>query len=134
MPLAPLAGMADLVLLVVRVVLGVVMVYYGWPKLKDPAKNAREFESTAFRPGWLWGGIVLLTELGGGLAVLIGLLTWVAAALIGFEMLVGFVVKATKWRKPFTDSSYDLQLAALALVLLAFGPGRVSIDAALFGT
>jgi putative oxidoreductase len=134
MSLAPLAGMADVVLLLVRVVLGVVMVYYGWPKAKDPAKNARDFEGTGFRPGWLWGGIVLATEFGGGLAVLVGLLTWVAAALIGFEMLVGFVMKATRWRKPFTDYSYDLQLAALALVLLAFGPGRFSLDAALFRT
>jgi putative oxidoreductase len=132
MPLAPLAGQADVVLLVVRVVLGVAMIYYGWPKAKDPAKNARDFDGTGFRPGWLWGGIVMVTELGGGLAVLVGLLTWIAAALIGFEMLVGFMVKATKWRKPFTDYSYDLQLAALALVLMAFGPGRISLDAALF--
>jgi putative oxidoreductase len=134
MPLAPLAGMTDVVLLLVRVVLGVVTVYYGWPKLRDPAKNARDFESTGFRPGWLWGGIVLATEFGGGLAVLVGILTWLAAAAIGFEMLVGFVVKATKWRKPFTDYSYDLQLAALALVLLTFGPGRLSLDFALFLT
>lgn len=132
MPLAPLAPAGDIVLAIVRVVLGVVMVHYGWPKAKDPAKNARDFESTGFRPGWLWGGLVLATELGGGAAVLVGLLTWVAAAFIGVEMLVGFIVKATKWRKPFTDYSYDLQLAALALVLLAFGPGRLSIDAALF--
>jgi putative oxidoreductase len=113
------------------VVLGVVMVYYGWSKVKDPAKNARDFESTGFRPGWLWGGIVLVTEFAGGLGVLVGLLTWIAAALIGVEMLVGFVTKAAKWRKPFTDYSYDLQLAALALVVLAFGPGRFSVDAAL---
>lgn len=134
MPLAPLAGLTDVVLLLVRVVLGSVMVYYGWPKVKDPAKNARDFEGDGFRPGWLWGGIVLLTEFGGGLAVLVGLLTWVAAALIGIEMLVGFLTKAVKWGKPFKDYSYDLQLAALALVLLALGPGRLSLDAALFGT
>lgn len=123
--------LTDLVLLIVRVVLGIVMVHYGWPKAKDPAKNAQDFERNGFRPGWLWGGIVLVTELGGGLAVLVGVLTWLAAALIGFEMLVGFVTKAAKWRKPFTDYSYDLQLAALALVLIAFGPGRFSLDAAL---
>ena len=114
MPLAPLAGLSDLVLLIVRVVLGIVMVYYGWPTVKDPAKNARDFDGTGFRPGWLWGGIVLATE-------------------FGFEMLVGFVVKAAKWRTPFTDDSYDLQLAALALVLVTFGPGAISPDAALFG-
>jgi putative oxidoreductase len=133
MLLAPLAGVSDVVLLVVRLVLGIAMLYYGWPKVKDPGKNARDIEGTGFRPGWLWGGIVLLNEFGGGLAVLLGLLTVLGAAAISFEMLVGFVVKARKWRKPFTDYSYDLQLAALALVLLTFGPGRLSIDAVLFG-
>ena len=134
MPTAPLSGLTDLVLLIVRLVLGVSMMYYGWPKVKDPAKNAHRFERDGFRPGWLWGGIVLTAEFGGGLAVVVGLLTWIGAALIGFEMLVGFITKAFKWRKPFTDYSYDLQLAALALALIAFGPGRMSLDAVLFGT
>jgi putative oxidoreductase len=132
MPLAPLAGYTDVVLLVVRLVLGIVMAYYGWAKVKDPAKNARDFERDGFRPGWLWGSIVLVTEFGGGLAVVAGLLTWVAAALIGFEMLTGFLTKAFKWHKPFSDYSYDLHLAALALVLIGFGPGRFSLDALLF--
>ena len=45
MMLPPLAGLSDLVLLIVRVVLGIVMLYYGWPKVKDPAKNARDFRT-----------------------------------------------------------------------------------------
>jgi putative oxidoreductase len=133
MPLAPLAGMSDVVLLIVRVVLGGVMAYYGWSKVKDPRKNAESFERDGFRPGWLWGTIVLATEFGGGLAVVVGLLTWIFAAFITFEMVVGFLTKTMKWRKPFTDSSYDLQLAALGLALIAFGPGRISVDALLFG-
>jgi putative oxidoreductase len=133
MPTAPLAGFADVVLLIVRLVLGGSMMYYGWPKLKDPTKNAQNFARDGFRPGWLWGAIVLTTEFGGGLAVVVGLLSWVGAALIGFEMLVGFITKAFKWHKPFADYSYDLQLAALALALMAFGPGRISLDAVLFG-
>ena len=36
---------------------------------------------------------------------------------------MGTITKATKWRKPFTDYSYDLVLLALCLLLLAFGPG-----------
>ena len=51
MPFAPLAGVVDIVLLIVRVVLGAIMIYYGWPKLKDPAKNARDFASMGFKPG-----------------------------------------------------------------------------------
>jgi uncharacterized membrane protein YphA (DoxX/SURF4 family) len=51
----------------------------------------------------------------------------VAAAAFGFEMLLGTVVKATKWHKPFTDYSYDLLLLALCLLLLALGPGAYRV-------
>ena len=132
MPPAPLAPMVDIVLLIVRVVLGVIMIYYGWPKLKDPAKNARDFGSMGFKPGWLWGSVVLLVEFGGGLLIILGLLTPIAAVLFGFEMLVGSIWKATKAGKPFVDWSYDVQLLALCLLLLALGPGAFSIDAALW--
>jgi uncharacterized membrane protein YphA (DoxX/SURF4 family) len=63
--------------------------------------------------------------------VLLGLFTWVGAAAFGIEMATGTAWKISKARKPFTDYSYDLQLLALALVLLAFGPGGHSIDHAL---
>ena len=49
------------------------------------------------------------------------------AAAFGFEMLLGTVVKATKWHKPFTDDSYDLLLLALCLLLLALGPGAYRV-------
>jgi len=124
---APLAGSADLVVLLIRIIMGGVMICYGWPKVKDPRKNAEDFEKIAFKPGWLWGTIVLVTEFGGGLAIVLGLYTWVAAALIGFEMLTGTLWKIAKARKPFTDYSYDLLLLALALMLLAVGPGRYAI-------
>ena len=131
MPPAPLDRMVDIVLLIVRIVLGGIMIYYGWPKLKDPAKNARDFGSMGFKPGWFWGSVALLVEFGGGLLIILGLLTPIAAALFGFEMLVGSIWKAKKAGKPFADWSYDVQLLALCLLLLAVGPGAFSIDAAL---
>jgi putative oxidoreductase len=124
--------MVDIVLLIVRIVLGGIMIYYGWPKVKDPAKNARDFSSIGFKPGWLWGSVVLVVEFGGGLLIMLGLLTPIAATLFGFEMLIGFIWKATKAGKPFVDWSYDVQLLALCLLLLAVGPGAFSIDAALW--
>jgi hypothetical protein len=42
-------------------------------------------------------------------------------------MLLGTVVKSTKWHKPFTDYSYDLLLLALCLLLLALGPGAYHV-------
>lgn len=94
---APLAGSVDIVLLIARLILGGTMVYYGWPKVKDPRKNAfDDIAKAGFTPGWFWGTIVLLTEFGGGLPIIVGLYTWVAAALIGVEMLTGTVWKITR--------------------------------------
>jgi uncharacterized membrane protein YphA (DoxX/SURF4 family) len=41
--LAPLSRWTDAVLLVVRLIAGVMMLYYGWPKIRDPRKNAKDF-------------------------------------------------------------------------------------------
>jgi putative oxidoreductase len=125
--LAPLAGSSDLVVLVVRIILGGVMVYYGWPKVQDPRKNADDFAKGGFTPGWLWGTIVMLVEFVGGLMIVVGFYGWVAASLIGIEMLTGTVWKITKAHKPFTDWSYDLLLLALALMLLVTGPGAYAV-------
>jgi putative oxidoreductase len=125
--LAPLAVWTDAVVLIARLIVGVLMLYYGWPKLKDPAKNAHDFERDGFKPGWVFGTLVLLAEFFGGILVLLGVYVWVAAAAFGFEMLLGAIVKAIKWKKPVTDYSYDLLLLALCLVLLALGPGAYSI-------
>lgn len=47
--------LADLVLLIPRVIFAVVFLSYGWPKIKDLKANARDFEEMGFKPGWLWG-------------------------------------------------------------------------------
>ena len=84
------------------------MVYYGRPRVKDPRNNAEDFGKGGFTPGWFWGTIVLLVEFVefvGGISVVVGFYTWVAAALIGIEMLTGTVWKIAKAHTPFTDWS-----------------------------
>lgn len=124
----PLADTADIVLLVARVIMGGTMVYYGWQKVKDPRKNAFDAIAKAgFTPGWFWGSIILVTEFGGGIAVITGFYTWIAASLIGIEMLTGAAWKITKAHRPFAEYSYDLLVLGLALVLLAVGSGQYSL-------
>jgi uncharacterized membrane protein YphA (DoxX/SURF4 family) len=101
--LAPLSRWTDAVLLAARLIMAVVMLYYGF------------------------GTLVLAAEFFGGILMLLGVCVWVAAAAFGFEMLLGTVVKSTKWHKPFTDYSYDLLLLALCLLLLALGPGAYHV-------
>ena len=51
------------------------MLYYGWPKIRDPWKNARDFDATGF-----FGTLVLAAEFFGGVLVLLGMYVWVAVS------------------------------------------------------
>jgi uncharacterized membrane protein YphA (DoxX/SURF4 family) len=97
------------------------------PKVRDPKKNAADFASNGFKPGWFWGTLVVVVEFFGGIAILLGFYAWIAAALMACHMATGTVGKITKTDKPFTDWSYDLLLLALSLALLAFGPGKYAL-------
>jgi putative oxidoreductase len=116
----------DWVLLFLRAVMGIVLIYYGWPKIKNPTSNAADFVEMGFRPGLLWGTLIAIVESFGGLAMLAGAYAELAASLFGFEMITGTFWKL-KLRKPFSDYSYDLQLLALCVAIMSFGAGRSSI-------
>lgn len=79
------------------------------------------------RPGWFFGSLVMVIEFFGGLAVLVGLAAPLAAAAIAFEMFVGTLTKAFKWKQGFGDWSYDVLILALCLVVLTFGVGAYAI-------
>jgi uncharacterized membrane protein YphA (DoxX/SURF4 family) len=117
---------SQLILFFARVVVGVVMVYYGVPKIKNLRANAKDFVKMGFRPGWIWGTIMACLEFLGGIAMIVGYHASLVASLYAFAMFIGFVWKF-KSRKPFSDYSYDLQLLALCLILASFGGGVWSV-------
>jgi putative oxidoreductase len=110
------------ILLWARIVLASVMIYYGWPKIRDLNANAHEFAQMGFKPPMVWGTLIAVVEFVGGIAVLLGFFAELASALFGFQMLVGTFWKL-KIKKAFTDYSYDLQLFALCLVIMSQGAG-----------
>jgi uncharacterized membrane protein YphA (DoxX/SURF4 family) len=114
------------ILLYVRVVLGVSMIYYGWPKIRDLKSNAKDFMEMGFRPGIMWGTLIAFVEFFGGIAVLLGLFAELAAGLFGFQMMSGTFWKL-KIGKPFTDFSYDLQLFGLCVVIMSLGSGAFGL-------
>lgn len=115
------------VLFFARVVLGAVMIYYGWPKIKGLKKNGEDFVGMGFRPGIFWGTIVAFLEFFGGILVVLGAYSSVVALLFSFEMLLGATWKIIKAKKKFPDYSYDIVLLALALVIAGFGQGLFAI-------
>jgi putative oxidoreductase len=112
------------ILLLSRIVLAAVMIYYGWPKIRDLDANANDFVRMGFKPGMFWGTLIALVEFVGGIAIFLGIYAELAAALFGYQMMVGTLWKL-KIKKPFTDYSYDLQLFALCLVLMSQGAGAL---------
>jgi uncharacterized membrane protein YphA (DoxX/SURF4 family) len=121
------AGNSQTVLLLTRIILGAVMVYHGWPKIKDLKANGSNFTQMGFKPGIFWGTIVAIVEFFGGLGMLIGLYSEIAAILFGLQMIVGTIWQI-KIGKKFPDYSVDLQLLVLCLVILTFGPGRLVVN------
>ncbi|MGH7769959.1 MAG: DoxX family protein [Candidatus Binatia bacterium] len=114
------------ILLLSRVVLAAVMIYYGAPKVRDLDSNAHDFEEMGFRPGIFWGTLIAAVEFFGGVAMLFGFYAELAASLFAFQMMVGTFWKL-KIRKPFSDYSYDIQLFALCLVTTSQGAGHYAL-------
>ena len=119
---------SDLLILIVRTILGVVMIYYGLPKVKDLHANAIDFEKMGIKPGIIFGTLVAIIEFVGGIFIILGALTNLIALAFGFEMLMGAFWKVMKAKKPFTDWSYDLILFAAMALLLIVGPGAYSLS------
>ncbi len=116
----------DIFILILRIIAGSFMVYYGWPKVKNLRSNAGDFVKMGFKPGWLWGTIVALVEFVGGILIILGVWIPLVAFLFGFEMLVGTIWKIFKAGKPFKDWSYDLLFFSLMLSLILLGSGSIS--------
>ncbi|MEX1014026.1 MAG: DoxX family protein [Candidatus Paceibacterota bacterium] len=117
----------EIVLLISRLIVGAVMLYFGSNKITDLKTNAESFVKMGFKPGWFWGTIVAFVEFIGGLMILLGIFAWIPAILFGFQMIVGTIWKITNTDKPFTDWSYDLLLLALMLVIVIYGSGIYSV-------
>jgi len=79
------------------------------------------------RPTWLWLGAAAISELVGGILVLLGLLTRVGAFLLICVMLTAM---RTQWPAFFPPAGMELAMAMLAmsLALLISGGGQVSAD------
>ena len=81
------------------------------------------------KPAWLWMGAAAVSELIGGVLLLLGLLTRVGAFLIACTMLTAII--GVHWPAFFANNKgfeYPLALLAGALALLIYGGGQASVD------
>src|SRR5256885_3272897 len=119
----------------IRLALGALFAAHGAQKVLGSFNGPGLTKFTSFpapfpfmRPAWLWMGAAAVSELIGGVLVLLGLFTRVGAFLITCVMLVA--IFGVLWPRFFAPEGMELAVAflAMALALLIAGGGQASVD------
>ncbi|MEV5354833.1 DoxX family protein [Streptomyces sp. NPDC052693] len=126
---------ADAALLLVRVVLGAVMVAHGWNHWRGGggiAGTAGWFAGLGLRRPRFQAWCSVVTEIGAGLLLALGLFTSLACAAVLSVMLVaGLLAHRPHGFFVFKEGyEYVLVLGVLAVALGAWGPGEYAVDTA----
>ncbi len=127
-------------LLILRLVAGLTLAAHGTQKLfgwfagPGLTRLTQGFEKQGFKPAWLWVGLVILGEVGGGVSVALGFLTPLGAAgMFGAMFMATF---KSHWKKGFWNRNQGLEFPLLLLTagvaIGLTGPGSYSLDV-LFG-
>ncbi len=118
----------DVALLILRVAVGVIFILHGYGKLFGNAPGMTAFTGMVAHIGFpaptLFAYAAAFAEFFGGIAVLLGIFTDVAAILISIVMLVTFV-GVKKFSFPSADP--DFALLAITLSLYFMGPGKYTV-------
>ncbi|MFV2174587.1 DoxX family protein [Actinomadura sp. LOL_016] len=122
-------------LLAVRLVVGVTMILHGYNHWRGGGGiegTAGWFSGLGLRHGKLQAWLSVITEIGAGALLVVGLLTPLACAAIVSVMLVaGLLAHRTNGFFVFKEGyEYVLVLAVVCVALGALGPGSVSVDSA----
>jgi putative oxidoreductase len=131
---------ADFGLIAARTALAWIFIYYGGGKLFGWFNGlgihgtALYFSNTAhLHPGGFFAVLGGVTELGGGIAIALGLATRLAGVALFADMVMAMITVtwSTGIVSRVAPPGYQLNLAVgvLALVMAVFGAGRFSVDA-----
>ncbi len=125
-------------LLILRGYWGIQFVLTGWGKLTNLTKVAGYFESLHLPAPKLMAMMAGGTELIGGALLALGLISRFAALALSFTMCVAYATAEREsldaiFHNPdkFTEATPFLFLL-VSLIILAFGPGAISVDRAVF--
>lgn len=118
-------------ILIGRVLLSIIFIQAGWGKIFSYAGTAGYMQAAGV-PGALLP-LVILTELGGGLLILLGLFTrWAALALAGFCLLSGWLFHYQPGdMAQMISFMKNITIAGGLLVLAGSGPGAYALDSRL---
>lgn len=127
------SSLPDLGLLVLRIAVAASMLQAGLIKAFDFSTATQFMESGGWKMSTFAAYLVTATEIAGGAALLLGLLTPLAACGIIAAMIDAWAVNASAavvWSDPF---NVPFLVAFAATALLFTGAGAYSVDAKVFG-
>jgi putative oxidoreductase len=127
-----ISGQGAFALLLLRLVMGAAFVLHGWPKIQNPFGWMAELGLGHINP--FLQAVAAFAEVAGGIGLILGLLTPIAAFLLFCQMIGALVLVHFPQGDPFVrvgGSSYELPLLylVLSLLLMLLGPGKLSLDA-----
>ena len=120
-------------LLVLRLMLALLFIYHGYPKIEHGIAGAEQYMVSVGLPAYC-AYIAVAVEIGGGVLLVLGLFTRPVALLLAIEMGVAmWKVDMVHGVKAVPEYQFALALGASALALASFGAGSISMDHAFFG-
>ncbi len=119
---------SDLALLLLRVVLGIVMIYHGWPKVTNLGGIIEGFTGMGIPLPAVAAVFATVAEFGGGILMLAGVLTDIAGLIFTVDMLgaIVFVHAKNGFSAGNSGVEFPLVLLTMALTVALCGPGRFS--------
>lgn len=121
-------------LLVLRVVVGITFLMHGWQKVSEWgfSGTAQSFEGMGVPAPAASAAFAIVVELVGGIALIFGVFTRIAGALLALDMVGALVLVHMTSGFFAAEGGVELVLilAAAALALAFTGPGRYAVASA----
>jgi putative oxidoreductase len=124
-----LEKLKPLALLLLRLGLGIIFVFHGYPKLFTHTREAMQgFAHMGFPVYFVY--VAGVFEFFGGLCLILGLFTRIAGLLLAAEMSVALVKVHGMFSNPMAVDNYQFPLACAvgSFALAALGAGLLSLD------
>ena len=122
-------ALEDIALLIIRLIIGSFFIVHGYNKFIDTKDIAKWLEKYNYKPAMLWVSLIIITELVGGIGLVLGLGTRLFALMMSVVMLQGIHHRKKIKELKFVDG-WEINYVTLAstITLILLGSGAISLD------